>query len=167
MLRQTKIYFSEINTKYVSENKKFWQTVRPYFSDKSAKWRTKGTCVFTYPMCLTSPTCKNFDVLYVPFVSYVPNIWRTLRHLRAKNIWHALRTLRTVRAKNVGMLYVPYVSKILASPTCQKFTGVTYASYLPKILANRTWHMWLKYRHFSWNLSIFTVEELNCYHYSI
>ena len=121
----------------------------------------------TYPMCLTSPMRKNFDVLYVLFVSYVPNIWRTLRHLRAKNIWHALRTLRTLRAKNVGMLYVPYMSKILASSTCQKFTVVTYASYLPKILANRTWHMCLKYRHFSWNLSIFTVEELNCYHYSV
>ena len=129
-------------------------------------------------------TYQRYLRVYVPYVPYVSNVqkfWRALRAfcvLRAKHLAYptsptcqkhlACSTYFTYRTcQKCCMLYVPYVSKILASPTCQKFTGVTYASYLPKILANRTWHMWLKYRHFSWNLSIFTVEELNCYHYSI
>ena len=35
LLRQTKAkYFSDINVKCISDNKKFWKTIKPFFSKK-------------------------------------------------------------------------------------------------------------------------------------
>ena len=36
LLRKTKKdYFSKVNPKFASDNKNFWQTIKPYFSDKA------------------------------------------------------------------------------------------------------------------------------------
>ena len=45
LLRQTKVkYFSDINVKSICDNKKFWTTIKPFFSNKGPKYEQYDAC---------------------------------------------------------------------------------------------------------------------------
>ena len=72
LLRKTKkYYFSKVNPKLVSDNKNFWRTIKPYFSDKG---NFSNKIMISQKNCIVSDDRRLSEIFNTQFI----NITKTL-----------------------------------------------------------------------------------------
>ena len=72
LLRKTKkYYFSKVNPKLVSDNKNFWRTIKPYFSDKG---NFSNKIMISQKDCIVSDDRRLSEIFNTQFI----NITKTL-----------------------------------------------------------------------------------------